>query len=110
MEPHATERKETTMSIPTWQKEAAAAVPTSVVRQLVADFSVSPQSRGRSPIVREAVEARPAQAARVVPLPKDPPGYDVITKLLDHQDEIDRQDRILAAARRLMEMKGMVRR
>jgi hypothetical protein len=88
------------MSIPTWQKEAAAAVPTSVVRQLVADFSVSPQSRGRSPIVREAGEPRPAQAARVVPLPKDPPGYEIISRLLDAQDQRDRADRLIEAAKR----------
>ena len=83
-------------------------MPTSVVRDLVADFRVSPQSRGRSPIVHEPAEARPNVAVRV-PYAKDPPGYDVISRMMDRQDEIDRQDRILEAAKRLAAMKGMMR-
>ena len=88
------------MSIPEWQREAARAVPTSLVRQVVEDFKVSPQSRGRSPLVQERDEARPAQAARVVPLPKDPPGYEIISRMLDAQDQRDRADRLIEAAKR----------
>jgi hypothetical protein len=82
-----------------WEREAAAAVPTSVVRDLVADFRVAPGDRGRSPIAHEAGEARPSAAVRV-PHPEDPPGWGIIARMMDHQDAQDRADRLIAAAKR----------
>lgn len=95
------------MSIPEWQREAARAVPTSVIKEIVAENRGAPGDRGRSPIVHEG-KARP-NAAVTVPYAKDPPGYRYIDAMLSSQDQADRQDRILEAARRLAAMKGLGR-
>jgi hypothetical protein len=96
------------MSIPEWQRNMSRAVPTGMLREIVAENRVAPGARGRSPIVHEAGEARPNRAV-VTPYAKDPPGWEIVSRMMDRQDEVDRQDRILAAAKRLAEMKGMVR-
>jgi hypothetical protein len=92
--------------IPEWQRDMARAVGTGMIREIVADQRVSPGSLGRSPIVPE--EARPNRAV-TVPFAKDPPGWEIVSRMMDRQDEMDRQDRILAAAKRLAALKGMVR-
>ena len=77
---------------PEWVKDMARAVGTGMIREIVADN----RAGGRSP---RPEEARP-NVAVTVPFAKDPPGYDVITKLLDAQDARDRADRLIEAAKR----------
>jgi hypothetical protein len=103
-------RKEAEMSnIPEWVNDMARAVPSGMIQEIVRENRVAPGDRGRSPIAHEAVERQPAQPARVVPYPSSPPGYRYIDAMLNVQDEADRQDRVLAAAKRLMVMKEMGR-
>jgi hypothetical protein len=85
--------------LPEWQRDMARAVPGSMIREIVAENRVSPQARGRSPLVHEDGEARPNVAVSV-PYPTSPPGYDHISRMMDEQDRLDRQDRIIAASRR----------
>jgi hypothetical protein len=87
------------MSRPEWQRDMARAVGTGKLREIVAENRVSPQARGRSPIVHEAGEARPNPAV-VTPYAKDPPGWNVIQQLMDAQDAQDRADRLIEAAKR----------
>jgi hypothetical protein len=82
-----------------WQREMARAVGTGMLREIVGENRKAPGDRGRSPIVHEAVEPRPNVAVHV-PIPKDPPGYSIISKMIDAQDRQDFADRLIEAAKR----------
>ena len=85
-----------------FERDAAAAVPTSLVKAIVADQRVSPADAKRGMIGAEPTgpDRRGPDGGGFRPFAKDPPGWNVIAGMMDAQDAQDRADRLIEAARR----------
>jgi hypothetical protein len=78
-----------------WAQRAAKAVPTDLLRDIVADSRRGPTAPS-SMISKPEAQAAPAIGKRgwidAVPLPSSPPGMRIIDRMMDQQDRMDRAD------------------